>query len=92
MKVFLSLLAIAAGGLSALTMLVFLIAASPNSSEQELGALSLLMWGVGIVGLACAVFATFAVLQGRYRRAAFIGAAPIPLSILLVIVLIVITS
>jgi hypothetical protein len=66
MKAFFAIAATAAGAFTTLTMLVFLLAASPNSSASEFRTLSFLMWGVGVVGLGCAVLADV-FIDRRYR-------------------------
>jgi hypothetical protein len=73
---FLSILANIAGALASLTMLVFILAGSANSSERQLLVMKLWCAGIAVGGLACFIGAIALMAGGRPWPAALVGLAP----------------
>jgi len=73
-----------------LTMIVLLLAGSPNSTPAQMTQIKMLMLGMAVCGLVCVVGAIWAMVAGRHGLAAGVGIGPMVVAIVMFIVLLVV--
>lgn len=88
MGIILGVLATVAGVLATLTMGVFLMACGANAKPVAIRQIKGMLLGLAVLGFGCVAGATWALMDDQATLAAMIGAAPIAVVTLLMIVLI----
>lgn len=71
-----AVLSTAIGALGTISVLIFLLVGSANSSAETYAGLKRWMLIAGVIGLSAMVGAAFAMFHGRHLLAAGIGGAP----------------
>lgn len=92
MRTLIAVLSVFAGVFATLTMLTLLLAGAPNSPAAGMRMLTSLMWGVALFGLAAAGGGLWLLAGKRRRLAAIVGAAPVPVFVVLFAVLVAVTA